>query len=228
MSAWVVYKAGGAFFRGRDLSLDHRPSGVGRGRVAQAVIRAISCTLMSFQNIYYKRAVATARPCYVCRKPSTTVLATIQTVDFLYTCDTHLSDPGFASQVGQASDGVGAGGAKMGLSPDEIAKVKQEWEERQKKHEKDTKEKDKDGDEGDKKSESAGDKGSQSPPKATGSASSTVASPPMKPSHERYALHRDIFALRLAEHRKRRQAAQAKELAPRLPGAPRATLPPAA
>lgn len=119
---------------------------------------------------------------------------------------------------------MGAGGAKMGLSPEEIAKVKQEWEERQKN--KESKKKDKgasqDGDgNGDKKAE---EKSSKSPP---GSASppSTATSPPTKPSHERYTLHRNIFALRLAEHRRRKQATQAKELAPRLPGAPRSPLP---
>lgn len=179
------------------------------------------------------QAVATARPCYVCHKPTSTVLATIQLVDFLYSCDTHLSDPGFASQVGQASDGMGAGGAKMGLSPEEIAKVKQEWEERQKKkQEKKSKEKDKDASEdgdgkSDKKAESGEDKSSKSPPSST-SPPSTLVSSSTKPSHERYTLHRDIFALRLAEHRRRRQAIQAKELAPRLPGAPRAALPPGA
>ncbi|EPT02802.1 hypothetical protein FOMPIDRAFT_1099496, partial [Fomitopsis schrenkii] len=174
---------------------------------------------MSFQNLYYKRAVATARPCYVCHKPTVTVLATIQTVDFLYTCDTHLSDPGFASQVGQASDGMGASGAKMGLSPEDIAKVKQEWEERQKRKEVKKKDKDasQDGDgSGDKKAESREEKSSKSPP----SSASSTTSPPTKPSHERYTLHRNIFALRLAEHRRRRQAVQANELAPRLPGAP--------
>ena len=52
-------------------------------------------------------------------------------------------------------------------------------------------------------------------------APAAAASPaPPAPTHQRYTLHRDIFALRLAEHRRRRQAAQAKELAPRLPGAP--------
>ncbi|KZT72705.1 DUF1742-domain-containing protein [Daedalea quercina L-15889] len=190
---------------------------------------------MSFQNLYYKRAVATARPCYVCHKPTTTVLATIQTVDFLYVCDTHLSDPGFASQVGQANDGVGAGGAKMGLSQEEIAKVKQEWEERQKKKQekkgqgKDNEASQDDGDKAEKKAESGEEKRSESPTKVVGLVSlpSTVSNPPTKPSHERYTLHRDMFALRLAEHRRRRQAAQAKELAPRLPGAPRSTLPPA-
>ncbi|KAI0722182.1 VPS4-associated protein 1 [Cerioporus squamosus] len=172
----------------------------------------------TFTNLYYKRAVGTAKPCYVCNKPTTTVLATINTVDFLYTCDTHLSDPGFASQVGSTNDGVGAGGAKkMGLSPEEIAKVKAEWEERQKKKTEKAKEKEKDK-EGDDKDAKDGEKkksalpGSLTPPSATPA--------PATPTHQRYTLHRDIFALRLAEHRRRRQAAQAKELAPRLPGAP--------
>lgn len=184
----------------------------------------------SVSTLRSSQAVATARPCYVCHKPTTTVLATIQTVDFLYTCDTHLSDPGFASQVGQASDGMGAGGAKMGLSPEEIAKVKQEWEERQKKKQEKKKDKDasQDGDgKSNQKAESGEEKSSKSPPSSV-SPPPTVTSPHTKPSHERYTLHRDIFALRLAEHRRRRQAIQAKELAPRLPGAPRAALPPGA
>ncbi|KAI0723031.1 VPS4-associated protein 1 [Earliella scabrosa] len=176
----------------------------------------------AFTNLYYKRAVGTAKPCYICNKPTTTVLATINTVDFLYTCDSHLSDPGFASQVGSTNDGVGAGGAKMGLSPEEIAKVKAEWEERQKKkaeRAKDKeKEKDKDGKEGEDKgakdTEKRSTPGSRSPPSASASPA------PSTPTHQRYTLHRDIFALRLAEHRRRRQAVQAKELAPRLPQVP--------
>ena len=49
--------------------------------------------------------------------------------------------------------------------------------------------------------------------------------PTSRPTHERYVLHRNIFALRTADHRRRRQAAQTKDLAPRLPGAPRSLLP---
>ncbi|KAI0332459.1 DUF1742-domain-containing protein [Cubamyces sp. BRFM 1775] len=169
---------------------------------------------MSFTNLYYKRAVGTSKPCYICHKPTTTVLATINTVDFIYTCDTHLSDPGFASQVGASNDGVGAGGAKkLGLSPEEIAKVKEEWEERQKKKTEKAKEKEK---EKDKAKDGKDIPGSLSP--------ATPPTPPT-PSHQRYTLHRDIFALRLAEHRRRRQTVQAKELVPRLPGAPATPLP---
>ncbi len=45
------------------------------------------------QNVYYERKAGTARPCFVCRAGTTTVLATAGTQDFLYTCDKHLSDP---------------------------------------------------------------------------------------------------------------------------------------
>jgi len=157
------------------------------------------------------------------------VLATLNTVDFLYACDTHLTDPGFASQVGESNDGVGAGGAKkLGLSPEELAKVKEEWEERQKKKEEKEKEKAKEKDkekeddkEGDKDKKTK-EKSSSTSPKSSVSPSPT---PTATPKHERYTLHRDMFTMRLAEHRRRRQAAAAKALAPRLPGAPRSPLP---
>lgn len=167
----------------------------------------------------------------MCYKPTLTVLATLNTVDFLYTCESHLTDPGFASRVGESGDGVGAGAKKMGLSPEEIAKVKADWEERQaRKKEKEkekVKEQEKDS-EKDKTEDKEGKttKGKESTTSSKASAPPTPApSTPSPPAHERYALHRDIFALRLAEHRRRRQAAQAKELAPRLPQAPRAPIP---
>lgn len=163
------------------------------------------------------------------------MLATVNTIDFIYACDTHLKDPGFASQVGSSADGVGAGAAKMGLTPEEIAKVKQEWEEKQKKKQEKAKAKgqDKDEKDGGQKTKDDGDEDKEkdagkSAAKTPGSFTPPTASPspPATPSHEKYTLHRDIFAMRLAEHRKRRQAAQARELAPRLPGAPKTAPPP--
>jgi len=179
---------------------------------------------MSFTNLYYKRTTGTPKACYVCYKPTTTVLATINTTDFLYTCDTHLTDTGFASPVGGSSDGVG-GARKLALSPEEIAKVKKEWEDQQarKKEREATKEKEKDK-EKEEKTKSDKDKeerkeGKDSDEKSTNTASTTPPPPPT-PTHQRFTLHRDMFALRLSEHRKRRQAAQAKSLAPKLPSAP--------
>ncbi|KAF4574699.1 VPS4-associated protein 1 [Pleurotus pulmonarius] len=180
---------------------------------------------MSFTNLYYQRTTATPKACYVCYKPTTTCLATINTTDFLYTCPTHLSDPGFASAVGESGDGA-AGARKIGLSAEEIAKVKEEWEERQRLKKEKAKEKEKEKEkkeEGDKDKTEASDDGKEKKSAVAVQLPSPGSSTPSVSSaaHPRYTLHRDFFAMRLAEHRKRRQAAQAKELAPRLPGAPK-------
>jgi hypothetical protein len=151
------------------------------------------------------------------------VLATINTTDFLYTCPGHLNDPSFASQLVDSGDGIVAA-QKAAISADEIAKVKEEWEERQKKKQEKEKakaaekEKEKDSEKEDK------DKKTINSKITTPSPLPAAAPTPPKPTHQKYALHRDFYAMRLSEHRKRRQVAQAKELAPRLPGAPRGLL----
>jgi hypothetical protein len=141
-------------------------------------------------------------------------------VDFVYTCQTHLSDKGFATKVDPAQRSV---------SSEDIDEVKREWEQKQAaKGEKETKkekesgkdkEEDKDKDKG--KSEGKGED-SKEMKKKTAPSTSTIKQSPTPPSstHEKYILHRDIFSLRQGEHRKARQAKAAKELAPRLPGAP--------
>lgn len=151
----------------------------------------------------------------MCYKPTTTVLATINTTDFLYTCLGHLTDSGFASAVVESTDAT----KKIGLSPEEIAKVKEEWEEQQKRKKEKAKAREKESKEGDEKDAKKETESKEA--KTPGSWSSGSSTPaPTAPKHERYTLHRDYFAMRLSEHRKKRQAAQAKELAPRLPYAP--------
>ncbi|KIM83825.1 hypothetical protein PILCRDRAFT_69007 [Piloderma croceum F 1598] len=179
---------------------------------------------MSFTNLYYRRATGTPKACYVCYKPTTTVLATINATDFIYTCDMHLTDTGFANSV-EGSDGAGAA-QKPGLSAEEIAKVKQDWEDlqRRKKEKEETKKKEKD-DKEKRENEKAEGKEDKETVKQTSKVPGawtppSSKSPPPTPTHQRFTLHRDIFALRLSDHRKRRQTAQAKLLAPRLPGAP--------
>jgi len=178
------------------------------------------------------KTTATPKACFVCYKPTNTVLATINTVDFLYTCPVHLTDRNFASPLGESSDSLGGGGPrKMGLTDEEIAKVKEEWEERQKKKEEKEKAKKKEEGEGkgkgkEKEKEKVDDNEKEKEMETTtpGSFSSNAATPPpTTPAHQRFTLHRDFFAMRLSQHRKRRQMVQVKELAPRLPGAPRET-----
>ncbi|KAL0057702.1 hypothetical protein AAF712_002209 [Marasmius tenuissimus] len=128
---------------------------------------------MSFENKYYKRTAATAKACYVCHKPTTTVLATINTTDFIYACPTHLSDPGFATRIQDE---------KAKPSEEEIQRVKKEWEEKQKKKKEEKKEEKTD----EKKEEKTDEKKEEKP-----------VSPPPAPTpvvHEKYALHRDMFS----------------------------------
>lgn len=168
------------------------------------------------------QTAATPKACYVCLRPTATVLATTQSVDFFYACDGHLIDPGFATQVGEAGDGV-SGVRKLGLSEEEIKKVKEEWEERQRKkkeREKAEKEKAKEEDKDKDKSAESKDKKEKTSPSTPTPSPQPTPVPAPKPTHQRYTLHRDMFAMRLTVHRKRRQTEQAKKIAPKLPSAP--------
>ena len=120
------------------------------------------------------------------------------------------------------------------MSKEEIARVKAEWEAKEAR--KKAKENGKSGAEGkEAEREAAGgdgkkNDGAKSPsPSIPGGVSSSPSSssPPSGSSaaatstHKRYSLHRDFYAMRQAEHRRRGQTKQMQELAPRLPGAPR-------
>ena len=120
------------------------------------------------------------------------------------------------------------------MSKEEIARVKAKWEAKEAR--KKDKDKGKDGKakgadksggkkdaEGEGEKEEDGKKGVKSPsPPGPGNPSSPPAagSGIATPTHRRYSLHRDIFSMRQAEHRRKRQTKQMQELAPRLPGAP--------
>lgn len=120
------------------------------------------------------------------------------------------SDPGFATQLGESSDPVGAPGAKkMGLSTEEIAKIKEEWElkQRLKKDKADKSKASTSTDDTSKDGDSEKEKKSSTPTSPLpGSLPVSGTSTPnsAKPTHLRYSLHRDFFAMRLGEHRKRK------------------------
>lgn len=119
----------------------------------------------------------------------------------------------------------------MGLSTEEIAKIKEEWElkQRLKKDKTDKSKTSTSTDDTSKDGDSEKEKKSSTPTSPLpGSLPVSGTSTPnaAKPTHLRYSLHRDFFAMRLGEHRKRKQAKQMQELAPRLPGAPRGGIKP--
>jgi AAA-ATPase Vps4-associated protein 1 len=181
------------------------------------------------------QATATPRACYVCSKPTTVCLATTNATDFLYACEAHLSDTGFATEL--VDPGVAAAAAaKEAVSKEEIERIKAEWEAKEARKKEKDKGKDKDKDSKAKSGgkdaggeaemeEGGGKKGAKSPsPSGTSPTAAGSGSGAATPTHKRYSLHRDFFAMRQAEHRRKRQTNQTQELAPRLPGAPRGSL----
>lgn len=54
---------------------------------------------LPFPNDYTLRLVADSdqKPCFICYKPTTSVLLSLNSIDFLYTCPPHLKDPLFAT-----------------------------------------------------------------------------------------------------------------------------------
>jgi len=129
----------------------------------------------------YKTA-GTEKACFVCFKPTTTVLATSGTVDFLYTCPGHLSDSGFATLLDEEKTSVS-------ISAEDIARVKLEWEERQKLK---GAEKEKEKDSGTKDNNTEQKNTDKSKKGVLPTLPSTTL--PTPAAHERYILHKGIFA----------------------------------
>lgn len=102
---------------------------------------------MSLPNIWHHRKVAegSAKACWICYKPSTSVLITPDNKDFFYICVGHLKDRAFCQAD---ADEVAAAAAKKTKEEldREIEKVKQEYEEKQKRKKEKRKQKDKDKD----------------------------------------------------------------------------------
>jgi len=143
-------------------------------------------------NVYYKRATATPKPCYVCSKETTTCLATIDVSDFLYTCPSHLTDTGFAVPLAQPA-------TKPTITQEDIDRVKAEYEEKHKKMERDK------------------DKGKGEDDKTkTSKAKAPSLSLEKPPPPTKFALHRQFFEMRTNEWKTK----QAREIAKQLPALP--------
>lgn len=146
----------------------------------------------------------------------------------------HLTDSGFATAVEPDPSS-----AKVTLSEEEIKKVKDEWEarEKQKKAEEEQAAKEKAEKEKAKESTSttaswfnwatgsSNDASSSSTPTTSAPSKkaqlpSLFSAPGAAPSHQKFVLNRQIFAMRQAEVRKKRNQTQANAVAPRLPIVP--------
>ncbi|WVO15168.1 hypothetical protein L204_102812 [Cryptococcus depauperatus] len=169
---------------------------------------------MQFQNVYYERKVGTAKPCYICMRPTTTVLATLKTEDFLYTCDGHLSDSGFVIQMTPFA-------AEKKPTEQDIQKVIADYHAREAKK-KDAQSKDKAGSEnkdGDQPKEGTL---SSSVAASSSSSSATAASPTTTETvHRKYSLQSKIFEARKNELKRREMGVKARQVGQGLPQVPR-------
>ncbi|MCJ1392230.1 hypothetical protein MMC18_005097 [Xylographa bjoerkii] len=81
---------------------------------------------MALSNIWHLRTVAesSSKPCYVCYKPTVSVLITPDNKDFFYACRGHLKDRGFCSPV------IDEAAKKKEELDREIELVKKDYEEK--------------------------------------------------------------------------------------------------
>ncbi|KAI9688533.1 MAG: hypothetical protein M1822_001482 [Bathelium mastoideum] len=87
---------------------------------------------MSLPNVWHHRRVADsgAKACYICYKPSTSVLITPDNKDHLYVCVGHLKDRGFCQPI--VDEAEAAAQKRRKDLEEEIERVKREHEEKQK------------------------------------------------------------------------------------------------
>ncbi|KAH8730127.1 VPS4-associated protein 1 [Phaeosphaeriaceae sp. PMI808] len=84
------------------------------------------------ENIWHLRRVAdnASKACWICYKPTTSVLITPNNKDFFYICAGHLVDRGFCQPDADEAAAVEAKKKKEELDA-EVEKVKKEYEEKQ-------------------------------------------------------------------------------------------------
>ncbi|KAI9731750.1 MAG: hypothetical protein M1834_004539 [Cirrosporium novae-zelandiae] len=157
---------------------------------------------MSFANIWHLRKVAdtSTKACYICYKPTTSVLITPDNKDFFYVCPGHLKDRGFCSPiVDEAEEAAKKKKAELDL---EIEKVKKEYEEKIKKKKDKNKDKsDKPNDDKDKKKEDDELKKAEAEKdkkiKAVTNAATTISSPKADEGPRIFTLHKNFYQMRL-------------------------------
>lgn len=96
------------------------------------------------QNVWHLRKVAeaSAKPCDICYKPTTSVLITPDQKDYFYVCPGHLSDRGYCTPI--VDEAEAAAKKKKEELDREIELIKKEYEEKIKKRKKSKESKEKD------------------------------------------------------------------------------------
>ncbi|PLB54425.1 DUF1742-domain-containing protein [Aspergillus steynii IBT 23096] len=163
---------------------------------------------MSLQNIWHLRRVAdtAARACYICYKPSSSVLITPDNKDFFYVCPVHLKDRNFCSAIVDVEEQEVK--RKKEAMDAEIEKVKREYEEKQRRKKEKSKEKEKEkaaDKEEDKKKDDQKSASEEKDTKADekerddkiASIQKSESTPSADDSPRIFALHKNFYAMRL-------------------------------
>ncbi|KAI5809675.1 VPS4-associated protein 1 [Peziza echinospora] len=182
-----------------------------------------------FQNVYDVKRVAETdnKPCFVCHKFTTLYLVTPCTKDFFPACPGHLTDKGFASPISPPPVPVPTPEdlekrRKEALDK-EIERVRKEWEDKQKRKQEKEKEKEKEKgkDEDTKKKEKEKkekeDKEKKEKEDKEKKEKEEEAAAKKEPPKQ-YALHRDLYNMRLSRLRQIQAAKRTREIL-KTPGA---------
>ncbi|CAG8455385.1 16633_t:CDS:2 [Funneliformis mosseae] len=168
-------------------------------------------------NLYTHRITTADKPCFICNKFTTSVLRTDNGLDWFYTCESHLSDRGFATPVPEPKPEptIVVQSTKIkGSQKEDSAKSKSDSATNQEEKDK-SKEPTKEGKE-EEKEEKKEEKQQVATPKP-----SIKPQPPRPTKPKQYVLHRNIFYLRQDNLNKKRQKAETQILLSKLPSVPK-------
>ncbi|KAF8545085.1 VPS4-associated protein 1 [Trichophaea hybrida] len=165
------------------------------------------------KNLYHHRRVAdaSAKPCFVCYRPATSVLITPDQSDFFYTCPGHLQDRGFCSPV-EPTPVEPTPEEVERRKKEEVERVKREYEERMKRKKEKEKEKEKKDDKKDDKDKDKNkDKVKDDKDKDKDKDEGEVKEKKPEEPPRTFTLHKKIYDLRVMRIRQREQAKRHQE-----------------
>ncbi|GBB90840.1 hypothetical protein RclHR1_17940003 [Rhizophagus clarus] len=182
-------------------------------------------------NLYTHRIATTDKPCFICNKYTRSVLRTDNGLDWFYTCESHLSDRGFATPILEPEPEP-----KLLVVQSTKARIPQKDNSSESKSDPDiNQEKDRSNDstkveskqqeekeeerEKEKIKERTEDKQQITTPKSL-----EHPQPPKPTKPRQYKLHSNIFYLREDKLNKKRQKVEAQNILSKLPSVPKNSL----
>ncbi|KAK8228400.1 VPS4-associated protein 1 [Phyllosticta capitalensis] len=170
--------------------------------------------MATLQNVWHHRRVAEtqAKACWICYKPSSSVLITPDNKDFFYICPGHLKDKGFCSPDADEAAALEEKKKKEELDK-EIEAVKKEYEEKQllKQEKRKKKEKEKGKDKAEKKAEDEEDTKDEKEKEDKIKSLSQKSESQSEVGPRIYTLHKNFYQMRIKRIRDAEAAKRTRE-----------------